>query len=1629
MPSVDERIVIMKFENASFESKLGETIASLDKLRESLDFSASKQSMQDLNDAGKNFDISHMSSGVDFIASRFTALGAIGFSVIQKLTQGFMGFAADMVNMAKTDILGPIITGGRQRALNIEQAQFMFRGLGIDVQAGMDSALNAVRGTAFGLDEAAKAAAQFGASGIAVGDDMTGALRGVAGAAAMTGTSFTEIADIFAGVAGTGKLTNQDLMQFATRGLNAAASLGKQMGKSEAQIHEMATNGEIDFKTFAGAMDEAFGKHSQEANQTYAGSLANVHAAMSRLGAAFIAPRLTQMRDIFNALSPVIDNVTASLKPVIAVFTWFGAIGSQKVVEFLNKLDFSNINIAMPNFAAAIANAFQGVGQIIDTVKSAFRDIFPKQDVSIIVKISEAVRNFSEHLKMGGETIDKVKSIFRGFFSVLDIGWTIFKELSSLIRGMIATIFPATGQLLNVAAAGGDFLTKMDQLLVKEGGIHNFFVNLGNIIKQPIIFIQELRDKIVELWDAFTGKGGAGPDIAAQGFERVDSRIQQLKDTADKVSQAWDNLKEKLSGIKGVFDDVWNYIKNWFSTLGQKLAAAFQPGDFNAAIDIVNVGLLGGIAFYLRKFFKEGLKIDTSGLTKLLDTIKTNVTDTFGALQSKLKADALIKIAGAIAIVTASLLVLSLIDSAALTKALGAMAVGFGQLATVMIVLDKNVGSGAKMGAIAGSMVAMAVAMLILSAAIANMARLDWNGLAKGLVGVGGGLAIMVGAMWIMRKDPEGTVKAGLAMIVMATGLYILSKAIVTLAALSWGDLSKGLVGVGAGLLIMTIAINNMPASSVIGGLGFIEVAVGLTILAGVMKIFASMSWGDIAKGLVGIGIGVALVAAAMNAMPAMSVISGIGFIEVAIGLNILYTAVKLFSGLGWAEMLKGMVGIGAGLLIVAGAMQLMPITMPITALGLIMVAGALTVISGAVIMMGQQDLGTVAKGIGALAAMMLILVIAVNGMSGALAGAAAMVVVAGALTILANVIQQLGGLKTGDIIKGLAAIAGVLIILGLAALIMEPIIPALMGLGIAIALVGAGFTLFGLGAYFVARALQAMAESGVAGAKAFVESIKIMIEAVPGLVKAVALAIVGSAEELLAAVPLLVRLIGAILDQLLTTIIQLLPKVLVVIGMLISGILQLIRDHFPEYVQTGLEMLMSLLHGIEDNIGEIVTTVANIITGFIDALSEKVPEIADSVYNFLLEVAKAVAEKAGELQTAFIPIGLAFIQGLWNGLEQNLPIVITFFTEMGPKILGWIGDTLGTLFSKGWDFITGLYNGLLKKEAEVIQWFIGLPGRVISWIGDTISTLWSKGWDLLVGIYNGLVAKEIELINWFKGLPGRIVGWVGEVLGTLKDKGFQVISGFISGMLDKFYEGGTGLAAWLGDLPGRIADAIPNPLDLLHDVAVDIMVGLWNGLSSMGPWLMGKLKDAATSWIPGPLKSALHVDSPSKVMMTLGTHIMQGLGIGMESMRSEIEAISSSWGQSIIDNFDAKNVAKTMSKSLDDIRTSIEGIDAFNPVITPVLDLTEVQSKSKELTSLMKTATITPTLSVGTAQVIATTGQIATPIPVEPVKPQGPQTVTFEQNIYAPEALSTNDIYRATKSQIVLAKEELGIS
>lgn len=320
--TIDERVVEMRFDNKQFESATKETLGTLAKLKEALKLPSLSKSVDDINKAGNKSALSGLISSVEALEKRFSTLGIVGMRVIENITDGLMNKLTKAVHFA-TDAM---ISGGVRRAMNIENAHFQLQNLLKDeakVQEVMDDAMTSVDGTAYAFDEAAKAAAMFSASGIQAGDDMLGALKGITGVAAMTNSQFQDIAMIFTTVAGNGRLMGDQLLQLSSRGLNVASTLANYFQEvggiaemTEADIREMVTAGELDFKTFAEAMNWAFGESAERANEIFTGSLANMKSALARIGAGFISPLIEQNSELvklFNALRIQINNVKSAL--------------------------------------------------------------------------------------------------------------------------------------------------------------------------------------------------------------------------------------------------------------------------------------------------------------------------------------------------------------------------------------------------------------------------------------------------------------------------------------------------------------------------------------------------------------------------------------------------------------------------------------------------------------------------------------------------------------------------------------------------------------------------------------------------------------------------------------------------------------------------------------------------------------------------------------------------------------------------------------------------------------------------------------------------------------------------------------------------------------------------------------------------------------------------------------------------------------------------------------------------------------------------------------------------------------------------------------------------------------------
>lgn len=320
-----------------------------------------------------------------------------------------------------TAVGGLALGGGISRALKLDQANFKFKALGMDVKSTMNSCSEAVNGTAFGLDAAATVATMFGASGVKAGDQMTNALKSVAGVAAMSGDSMENIGAIFSKVAAKGKVGGDELLQLNERGINATAALAKYLGKTSAEVQDMVSKGKIDFKTFSDAMYATFGEAAAGANETFQGAMSNVQAALSRVGAKFASPALDGLRKVFVALIPAIDAVSKALDPAVAAFTKFTEAVSGRVVAGVN----------------AFTKAIQNGEGFIKAFASGLSVMLNIQGGGTLAAIANSIGRLINNLRIGVSPMTAFKTCITEIANTLSKG---FNSAVELAKAKIATL-------------------------------------------------------------------------------------------------------------------------------------------------------------------------------------------------------------------------------------------------------------------------------------------------------------------------------------------------------------------------------------------------------------------------------------------------------------------------------------------------------------------------------------------------------------------------------------------------------------------------------------------------------------------------------------------------------------------------------------------------------------------------------------------------------------------------------------------------------------------------------------------------------------------------------------------------------------------------------------------------------------------------------------------------------------------------------------------------------------------------------------------------------------------------------------------------------------------------------------
>ncbi len=1603
--SIEERIVSMSFKNDNFQKNVSDTMSSLDKLKSSLDMSGAKNKFGELATAANGVKLDGLAAQVDNISSKFSSLQVIALGALATIGSKIVDLGVQWGKNALGSMTEAARSGFAEYELKMGSIQTILANTSKygttldDVNQQLDTLNKYADRTIYNFGDMTRNIGLFTNAGLSL-ETSVDMIKGFSNAAAASGANAqaaSEAAYQLSQALNTGTIRLMDWRSLSQRGIgNANMQEGLiQIASAMGQFNESTTSANEAQDNFNGSLET--GWLSSEVMSGYLRVLAqdnydNAKAVALSLGlteeqadamakqAVTANEAATKVRTLTQLMGTLAEAAGSSWSESFQILFGNFEEATELFTMLSNEIggymqasgDARNAQLQlwkdMGGYKAivdAISNAFKALHSILDPITKAFREVFPPSWGATLAHISFAIRDFTAGLilsEKASENLGKVaKLVFTGLKGVVDLvsgAFQIFFAIIGagfrLVGALVGLVTPLIGWLISIIPPAKDageatesFADKITKLI--NGGIGPLISWLQQLGKGFGDFLSGLNaadklDKVGEGFRRFKADVGAVIDLLTSG-KLTDVRnamnlgfgkgfidtLLAIRNGAIAVGEAignfFNNIKTSGKTAGEIIGNVWDYLTGIakdagpaFENMGKAIEKALSGIQIEHVLAALNTGVLIAVGVGVKKMADSirGIFDNVGDILGSFTGALDGVTGVLSDMQKKLKADMLLRIAAAIGILAISLAVLASIDPDRLASAAVGMGATLGALFVAMKILDKITEEStswkdtAKLVLIGVVLIQLATAVTILANAMRIMGQLSWDELLRGLIGLAVAMGSLVAAAQVMSKFENQIIKSAGAMILMATAILALAGAVAI--------------------------FGNMPLDVLIQG--GIAVAVALGVLVGAAVI--------------------------LNKFAPQMALSAVGLMAMAAALNMLILPISALGLLPFNILLQGMIAVGlllGGLVIAAQAMSAIAPQMALAAVGMMAMAVAINLLVAPITILGALSLDTLIQGLVALAAVMAMLVIAGNAMTGAIVGAGAMIVMAGAILILSAAIGMIGSMPLDQVIQGILGIAAGMLIIGGAAALLGLATPLLIAgaaglllVGVAMVAMAGAVVIFAIGLALLGPAL--LIASG--GLLAFAQVAPKISEAVPAflaigagllvfgagaavagagvLILGVGLAVLGAGLALVGmfgpigtlALTAFVKALGKMADQM--------PNLLAFSGVLATlGAATLVLGAGLTLVGIGGMLALVALVGLVP-LGVLITASFALITAALNRLLDQSDKIGEISANFT-KLASNLAKAGSSSSTAAVGFAAMAVATAAMGVSA---------TNTGAAIAAMAALVVSTMAAM---------NASTKSTAT--------------------------------GFATSMTAMNASLTAFKMGLAASAAG----IESSARKIGRSV---------------GPAIIAEVNASAGGMSSAG-------HNVGRAITDGMANGVRSGQNNVTAAAKQVAQAALTAS-KNTLGVRSPSREYFKIGGFQSEGQALGILSEVGQVTDASEKVAKSAMD---------AMRDALAGYGgESMLGLD-LDPTIKPVFDLSAIRAGADYINGALSTPKLEVDGMRATAT--ATRDAVAQADEDRTNTDNGDTpTVSFTQINNSPKALSNAEIYRRTKNQLSVAKGAL---
>lgn len=1198
---------------------------------------------------------------------------------------------------------------------------------------------------------------------------------------------------------------------------------------------------------------------------------------------------------------------------------------------------------------------------------------------------AELVRNITKQMTLAGESaetiavvadagqtrLDNFKSSLSGVFAAVDIVIQAFKAAAHGLGMFLSYLAPTGDRFLDFTGNIGDYLVQLDKFIKENDVFGKAIEKLRPIIRSIAVITSKtlgiIRAALEGLWgfigpvfENFIGMSEKVEEVLQKGdryipnFLKTKDAVEEVGDAAEQTTNKFsflgkllDRLKEIFSALSPLVEAIKKSLNEMWDNLHKGIMDSINNFDLSKLLDIGKGAAVAAVWVFIKKLFAKFKKVvtDLDEVKEKIVNILDSVKGAIDAWKSSQLAETLLKVAIALAILAAALFVLSTVNPKNLLFAVGAIAALAAVLIVVLKAIEKITSSGgdAKEGVAgklqgvfesflgsddttnmikaAGVMIAIAAAVLILSAAVKNLAAIKWTSLVKGILAVAALMAVLLATMFLMTKMEGEVVKGAGTLMMVAKAVNTLTTAVQTLSQLSVKELIKGVGSVAVLILSLGAFAKIAENINMRTGIAILLVATSLIVITKAVQSLGGMNTNELAYGVFStIALLTALAAFSMM-IKNINLRTGISFVLIAATLTIICNAVKEMGALNPDQMLQGLQTVGAILLEIASFTRIVKSKGILkTAVAMVVMAGALKIFSTVVKSLGEMTDEQAGKGISVLAVGLLELMVAAQAMKKSLFAAAGMLVMSASLIAMAIALRMMGSLPWENITRGLVAFAGIIAVIGIAAYALQPVV----------------FTIIALSFSFMTMSVSMLALS--IGFSKLVTIVTIL----SGVIRVALPNIVSAVVE---SIGLILQAIGGLAYDIAVAVVS-----------IITAIVNAISENLGPIVQLGIKLIASLAVGLMQALPKLLEIAVNLIVIFLNSLADAIRNEAPKLFEAVLNVLDAIFDMIIEFIAMIleqIPLfgdsAAETVRGAKDWLiptfQEQADEMANAYADSFNKTVGERQDDISSTMGEAGGNSSGMFSELGTENANEM---------ISSWMGADWEGAGTGGIDLLTG--SGMEAfNSSEMLNESSMFGAAVPENVGAGITEKADVPAEAVNEMIEktkSALDKFPQeseetgrkvpesfrsGINSKASVVKSAANNLKSNVQGPLRNIEVASIGraIPEGIANGMSSRAYLVRNKVQELS-NMIPDGLKKLLGINSPSKVVAALMECVPEGAAVGIDRAMHFVHSSISNMTGTMTDGITngIRNISEMVEDDLD-----------VNPTITPVMDLSQIQN------------------------------------------------------------------------------------